>query len=431
MIGWPLGGGSGLLLGGVLALAFAVRAIYALRSAPPLNFVEDDYFFYWTGQQLAQGHGYVSPVATFFHLPSRLTAEHPPLYPLMLAGMSKLGFASVNAQRMFNVAVGTVTVLLVALLARRLAGPRAGLVAGVLCAAYPSFIAANGAIMSETLFGALVAGAMLQAIRCWRRLSLPRAAVLGLLIGLATLTRSEGLLLWPLLVVPIAIRSPRRRGAVIAVAGLGLVLVMTPWVVRNWVDFGRPVLSDDAGVTVAGANCFQTYYGAQLGGVSNACLPAASRGVPAGASEAQLSDHQRAFGVHYAESHATRALVVAAARLAAVWGLYAPGRQVVVIGRRIGVQKAGVGMYYVLLVLGAVGATALWGWRRRDALLVLAAPFVATSIAAVLTAGLVRLRAGAEVSLVVLAALGVERLIRRSSSSPGGPRVGGDRGRLV
>jgi 4-amino-4-deoxy-L-arabinose transferase-like glycosyltransferase len=417
---WPV-------LGAILVVAFVVRLIQALHYAPPLGFLDDDTFFYWTARQMAQGHGYVTPLAAFFHKPSLPTAEHPPLFPLFLAGLSKLGVVSVKAQRVFNVIVGTITVLLTSLLARRIAGWRAGLVAAVICAAYPSFIAADGTLMSETLFGALVAGALLQALRWRDTRSLGGGFLLGLLIGLATLTRSEGLLLLPLLVLPVAFHARGRRLLTISVAILGCFVVLAPWLARNWDALGSPVLSDNEGITVAGANCYQTYYGNDIGGFDAGCLAAATRGFPPRANEVTVAAHAQSYGVSYAEHHAGRAIVVAGIRLAAVWGFYSAGRQFVVTGRRVGLQKAGIVIYYLILILAAAGAWALWRSRQRAVLAVLASPFVVTSVTAMLTWGLVRLRQESEISLIVLAGIGViaiaDARTRRSRGPVGSPET--------
>ncbi len=114
--------------------------------------------------------------------------------------------------RMIGVLFGCGTVLVVALIARRLAGGRAALFAAGLCALYPSFIAADGSIMSEPLFGLFVALVVLQALRLSDFGRVRDAALLGGVIGLAALARSESLLLVVLLGVPSLIAMRRRRG---------------------------------------------------------------------------------------------------------------------------------------------------------------------------------------------------------------------------
>ena len=96
---------------------------------------------------------------------------------------------------------------------------------------------------------------------------------LGALIGLATLTRGEGLLLIPLLAWPAAWSVGRAgRGRRLAVSTAAALVLIAPWVVRNAVVFGHPSLAADANTLIAGANCHDTYYGHDIGWWSLDCL---------------------------------------------------------------------------------------------------------------------------------------------------------------
>ncbi len=57
------------------------------------------------------------------------TAERPPIYPAVLAALSKLGLGSSDVQRLLGTATGGASVLVVGLIGSRLAGPRAGSIA--------------------------------------------------------------------------------------------------------------------------------------------------------------------------------------------------------------------------------------------------------------------------------------------------------------
>ena len=114
------------------------------------------------------------------------------------------------AHRALGIPIGAVTIVLVGLLGRRAGGDRVGLIAAAICAAYPLMVATDGALMSETLYGALIAGTLLAAWRLLDRPAVPIALATGALIGLAALTRSEALLLVPLLAWPVAV--PRGTG---------------------------------------------------------------------------------------------------------------------------------------------------------------------------------------------------------------------------
>ena len=398
----------------VVGIAAIARVAYALALAPPLSLLDDDAFFHGTAQLLAHGHGYIRPLDLAFHGQSIPTAEHPPLYPLLLSVPPALGLDGLDAERMVGVAIGTGTVAAAALIGRRVAGDRAGLAAAVLCAAYPSFIAADGAIMSETLFGFLVALGVLMALRLRTRPSPAAAAGLGVAVGLAALTRSEGLLLLPLLGAPALWRASGHRLALGAAASLATVVVLAPWVVRNADVFGRPVLSDNQGTLLAGSNCRRTYYGKDIGWFSVACVAAAT---PSGATtnEAKLSAKLTSRGLDYAGGHPGRAVLVAGARLARVWGLYQPGRQAVATGRREWVQKVGVVVYYLVALMAILGAVSLR--RRRAELAILVAPVVLASFVALVSWGSVRFRHEAEVMLLVLAGVAIART-RRASSVP-------------
>ena len=92
-------------------------------------------------------------------------------------------------------------------LGRRVAGARVGLIAAAIAAVYPVLIGADASLLTESLFGLCVAVAMLIAYRLFDAPSGWWALALGVAIGVASLARSEGLLL----VDPP--RHPGRRGA--------------------------------------------------------------------------------------------------------------------------------------------------------------------------------------------------------------------------
>src|SRR4051812_30649432 len=114
---WPL-------LGAVLAVAFVLRLVYAMAFAPPTTLLDDDTFFPLSANLLADGHGYIRPLDLALGGHVIPTAEPPPLYPGLLALVSWVGGTGEDAHRGVGVAAGTATVLVVALIARRLAGDR-------------------------------------------------------------------------------------------------------------------------------------------------------------------------------------------------------------------------------------------------------------------------------------------------------------------
>ncbi len=103
---------------------------------------------------------------------------------------------------------GTITVVGPGLLGRSLGGQRIGLVAASLAAVYPLLIVPDGALLSETLYGAALILVLAAALVPIRRPSQRSAAGLGSAVGLATLVRSEAIGLVALLAVPLPGADP-------------------------------------------------------------------------------------------------------------------------------------------------------------------------------------------------------------------------------
>src|SRR3954449_6256873 len=81
--------------------------------------------YYLLAGPLARGHGYSDPVVAFSgnYVP---TANFPPLYPLFLSAVQRAGLRTVFDARVVSSIAGAATVPLVALIGRRLGGPRVG-----------------------------------------------------------------------------------------------------------------------------------------------------------------------------------------------------------------------------------------------------------------------------------------------------------------
>jgi 4-amino-4-deoxy-L-arabinose transferase-like glycosyltransferase len=391
----------------IVALAVAIRVVHTLVEAPwPPPALDDQFYFSALPKLIADGHGFVAPFKYVFRDAVAATAEHPPFHSVVLAGLAEVGLTSADAQRLAGAAFGGGTVATLGLLGRRLAGWRAGLLAAAIAAVHPTLVAADGALMTESLYGLLVALMLLAAYRLLDEPTPGRALALGAVGGLAALTRGEALLLLPLLLVPLLRRPAGLRPA--AAAALAFVLVLTPWTIRNWIVFDQPVLvATNSGTAIAGANCGETYSGDRLGGWWPDCI----RSHPG--NEAEHHSEALRDGVRYAGDHAGRLPVVLAARLGRVWSVYDPFQ--IPEGRSPRVQKAGVILFYLLVPL------AVWGWlalrRREIPAWILLAPLVVVSVTALLTYGNVRFREPAELSVVVLAAVGIDALWRRRSAA--------------
>src|SRR3954470_13604975 len=394
----------------IALFALPARLTYVLIVLKHTPVGGDGLEFHLLGNQLANGDGYIQPLLVSpGHVP---TADKPPLYPLLLALPSLVGWDSLVAHRVTSCLIGAVLVVAVGLLGRRVGGERVGLIAATLAAVYPLLIAVDGSLRSESLYAPLIAFTLLASYRLIDRPGFGRAAVLGACVGLAALTRSEALLLGGLLLVLVALRLPRPSGLkYTATMSVVALLVLAPWVARNWAEFGQPVLSTNSGSLAYGANCDAAYYSRLIG--TWPCFPRLA--VTPGRDEAEVSADLRESGLTYASDHAGRLPAVVAVRVLRSFDLWSPARatrfEADIGDRDVNVYRIGVAMYYLLLPLAVAGAVMLR--RRRQPVGILLAPFALVVVVSILGYGTPRFRVPAEVPLVVLAAVALSALAAR------------------
>ncbi len=109
----------------VAAIAFTIRVLVVLLVDPHVPKLGDASAYHLIAGNLADGRGYIRPFdLARFHLVVP-TAEYPPLHPFVVSLFARLGFRSVEWQRICLAAVGTGTVAVIGALGRRVAGARA------------------------------------------------------------------------------------------------------------------------------------------------------------------------------------------------------------------------------------------------------------------------------------------------------------------
>ena len=385
-------------LGGLAALGLCVRIAFTLVAGfDAEGGLNDSLNYHLLGRSLAEGDGYIRAFDRLqgVRVP---TAEFPPVFPSLIAVLHFLGIRSVTGQEVALSALGTVTVVLVGLVAREVAGRRAGLLAAGLAVAYPMLLLPDATLQAEGLMAALVAAALLLALRARDRRML---IVLGIVIGLATLTRSEGLLLLPLMVWP-AVRSPRA----VLLATLPALALVGMWTARNGVRLDHLVpLSNNTGTLVAGANCRESWYGRHEGLWIFSCTTAIDAH---GLDETERTRRYVRTGLDYIGDHPARFPRVAAVRELRLFGLWSPRNQLnweALEGRDRTALWAGWIVYLVVLALAVAGAVV--GRRQRLRVSPLLGCIAAVALLAAATYGNQRFRITAEPALLVLAGVAI------------------------
>ena len=388
------------------AVGLGVRLVYALVVMHGRPIRGDGREFHLLANVLADTRSYLQPFLYLYQDGTTIpTAEKPPLYPLLLALPSAVGLDTNTAHQVASCLMGAAAVALIGLLGRRVGGDRVGLLAGGIAAVYPALFMLDSSLRSESLYVPLVALCLLAAYRLVDEPTPRRAAVAGLAIGLAALTRGEAVLLLALLAVPVLWLVPRpRRLALAAAVAAGFLVVVGPWLARNWITFDRPTaISTNEGGLIAGANCRSAYYTELIG--TWACFPEPEPGW--GTNESVISSRLRSRGIEYAGDHAGRVPAVVGVRVMRVWDVWSPRRAAELesgLGdRHIRAQQASVLALYVLAPLAVAGLVALR--RRGRPLRILVAPLILVTVVAAGTYGSTRFRAAAEVPIVVLASV--------------------------
>ncbi len=402
-----------------LGLRFGYAFIYRLHAQP----TGDAYYYHYQANLLASGKGFINPDTYFFVGRTVAAADHPPLWTLVLALAAVVGLKSFFSQILWSCVIGALSVALIGVAAREVAGQRVGLIAAAIAALYPTFWIDDGALMSETLVVTTTAATIFLFYRLWHKPSIGRGVLLGVACALSALTRSELVLLLPILAVGIALGGLTpgllRRLALTVGLILGALVTFAPWWIYNIPRFSDPVLlSSQLGVTLEGANCPATYSGPLIGFWSLSCNLAVK--VKPHTDPSQQDDEFRSIAIRYAEHHKSKLPEVALARVGRELGLFRPFQQVDLEWSLLDRPRlpATIGLFaFYAMAISSVGGAVVLRWRgiRVWPLISIGAVVIAT---AVTTFGETRYRTSLDVALVILASVMVDEGIQLLRHGP-------------
>jgi len=408
-----------LVLGLIAAAGLLGRVAYILVAKRPVDACGrarcgDAVYYVAQARRLADGLGFVDPAH-----PGMPAADHPPITALVLTPAGAFGPHAVTLGRLTMAVLGTATIVVLGLLGRRIAGALAGLLVAALATVNPNLWMNDALPMSEAPTALVLSLTVLALYRTIDRPDARRLVVLGLLSGLLVLTRAELALYVPLAVAPCLLVGsdvplPRRLGRVAAVGALAVAVVL-PWTVANLTRFDRPVaISTNEGLTWVGANCDAVYTGGGIGFWNLECAKAVDPQLPPDADQSVRSEIYRDVGLTYVGDHTRELPAVVVARVGRLWNLHHPDQMVWLNtgeGRERWASWSGVWAFWLLLPSTVAGAVALR--RRRVPVWPLLAPAVIVTLTAALFYGIVRFRLPFDVTMTVLAGVGVDAAWRR------------------
>jgi hypothetical protein len=205
-----------------------VTSIVVTRKSPGLY--PDSSVYLGTARNLLDGRGLTTPFDLIFnpYPPAQAAAFHgrfpltqyPPLYPILLAGLGKLGWGLVDAARFVDALMFAVNVVLAGLLMLRIT--RSGVVAVVSALGLVltvNIVVNHGLLMSEPVMIAIVLGGLLLMPRLLRAPTTAAVVAVGVCAGAASLTRLAGVSFTIAAAVGVLLWARRPFGGRVRVAG--------------------------------------------------------------------------------------------------------------------------------------------------------------------------------------------------------------------
>ena len=219
-------------VGALLLLALLLRL--ALHFRAPAFVGKDSQSYYLPGWSIA-------------HLqPFELGQRRTPGYPLFIAGSILLLGEDLRSLALLQHVAGVATVGLSYLLGRLTFGRAAGLLGGVLVALSGPLLLYERYVMSEALFGLLLALTAVLATCALRRPGPKIWLAVGLALGCAILARPVAQVLLPIVALAALLSAGgrwRRAAWSLGLLALGVALIQGPWVLRNALEKGNAAAS--------------------------------------------------------------------------------------------------------------------------------------------------------------------------------------------
>ncbi|MGE4607804.1 MAG: hypothetical protein AAEJ52_13765 [Myxococcota bacterium] len=235
-----------------IGLCAGLVRLYTMETTFPVRLLGDERYYVNAALNIAQGRGHV------FKKTSRLWRPPAHAYLLSVFVSPEVSLAldergdpidpkhlqqTIHRFLRVEVALSTGLVVATGLLGWALFGPACALLAAAIAALYPNFIAYSHYLWSESLFAGLVVIGLAGVVHAQRHPSRILAALLGLVFGVAGLTREAAIPVVAICAfwwVQQSVGPARRRALGDGFTMLLLTAaVIVPWTIRNYTVHGR------------------------------------------------------------------------------------------------------------------------------------------------------------------------------------------------
>jgi hypothetical protein len=213
-------------------ILLVLRIIVALFIDALFNVEKKVDFYYLIGENLAQGNGFVNEPGGYIVL------HRAPLYPYLLASLYRfLGETNLLSIFFIQAAFDAGTGLLICFLGARICGNRIGLMAAILYALYPLSAYYTLRLATESMYTFVLLSSVASLVYAVSSENRRVFFFAGIIVGITALVRPSAVGLAPFLVVLLLIYEFRRLRYIafkLIYFVLGFIIILTPWVVRNY-----------------------------------------------------------------------------------------------------------------------------------------------------------------------------------------------------
>jgi 4-amino-4-deoxy-L-arabinose transferase-like glycosyltransferase len=252
-------------LGLIIVLAMAFSLFLNRNELPPVVDAGENDTWWAIALNLAHGDGYSLCLTRYFPFcgPSnQATAAREPFPVLLFSGVALLSGESLWAAVAAELFIYLSTLVAVYFLTREWAGARVALLAAGLWAAYIPAHELISQVSGDLLAALLVCIGILFTMRARQNRNSRDWFIAGTSLGLAVVTRSGTLVIAAVVIGGVVLESWQQRlhlneilAPVLILSGL-VILFMSPWLIRNKIVLGRPVL----GSSLIGYNLYRHNY---------------------------------------------------------------------------------------------------------------------------------------------------------------------------
>ena len=284
----------------VIAVAVILRVGTIALFHPPL--ISDDKDYDAIARSLAHGDG--------FKLDGNSTAYRLPGYPLLLAATYAVFGDSKVPIRIIQVIADAISCLLLFNIGKKMFSEKAGLLAAAILALFPIQVLYVSHVMTETIFTTILLLIVWVVVEESDVHGPAQFIILGALTGLGMLMRTTVALV-PLVIFlyrwknGVSLKTNVRSLAIVAITAL---IIVSPWLIRNYVEFHRVSFTSNAGVNF--------WMGNHSGASGAYSFPKENNPLITVADDFDRSDLGFKLGIEFVRTHPLESVIIEGKKIA-------------------------------------------------------------------------------------------------------------------